>query len=254
MDKAEIDVHNNYQRKYEHEGSHHKLIYGSIIDKDECIQTTDLFKRYSLPIYGYPEEGEHFIGFEYGRINGLYDHLHYTYQGELTFTQAQVPEEIKRLFKETYPELIGSCQAIIQNVRNSHYTSGNLMYGYWIITKKDEYDDWHDEIFDISSGADFTDGNKLGLEITSVGHNMEDTNTMPSEFLIGMRIATFTANEGEGDHQDLAKQLSKSYSSDGSGLPSRNEILVILHRIHPDIQITLIPMLCLVQQMCYCCT
>ena len=243
MDRAEQCAYLDYSRKCEREGSHHKLIYGSLIEKDKYIQETDLFKIYSLPIYGYPRKGDHFIGFEYGRINGLYDYLHYSYEGELKFTQCEVPNVIKQLFKDNYPDLVGSCHAIIQNVRNSHYASGNVMYGYWIITDDEDY-------LINAIGEDL--GHDLTIE--SVGHNMQDTNSIPSNFFVGITTERFASNEDEDDHQHLAKQLSGSYSFKDCKLPSREDILIVLHKIHPNLNITSIPMICLIQNMCHCCT
>ena len=239
----------DYHTKCEKEGSHHKLIYGSLIDKDDDPKQTELFKIYSLAQYGDPTYGDHFIGFEYGRVNGLYDYMRYCYQGSLQLTQCEVPSEIQRLFEETYPNLTGSCLAIIQNVRNCHYVSANVMHGYWIQYTGDETEevDWIDEISDLSYGSKL----EHKLEIVRADHNMRDTNSVPFEFFIGVRIDQF---EEQDEPEILAKQLSKSYSSENSGLPSRKDVLEVLHKVHPDIQITQLPMLCFLQTMCYCCT
>jgi hypothetical protein len=240
----------DYAKKSKIEGSYHALIYGAIIDKD--VVETELFKRYSLYLYGYAG-GEKFIGFEYGRIHGLYDKLHYSYGDKLSLTQSKVPEEIKLLFKETYPKLKGSSHAIIQNVDCSHYTSGNIMHGYWI-NMNNINDDNADKISDISMGANMETYGFNNLEITSVGHNMTDTNSSPSEFFIGVTLKRFTPNEGETDHKKLARQLSKTYYAKNSKLPERDIILKVLHNIDPNITIIPVPMLCLIQGMCYCCT
>jgi hypothetical protein len=235
MDAAKLSKIRNYAKQCEEEGSHHKLIWGSVIDRDLNIKETALFKKYSLPIYGIPDKGEHFIGFEYGRINGLYDHLHYCYEGELQFTRSEVPDGIRELFEKTYPELTGSRHAIIQNVRNSHYASGRVMHGYWILN----------DMCDV-------EGSKLGhdLMVLSIDHNMSHTNSTPSHALIGINLAFFE----QDDSEELADKLSRLYSSRNSKLPSREDVLRILHTIHPDIRISEIPMLCLIQTMCYCCT
>lgn len=243
--KAREKLYYDYEKKSKIEGSYHALIYGSIITKD--VEETELFKRYSLYLYGY-DGGEKFIGFEYGRIYGLYDKLHYSYGDKLSFTQSKVPEEIKSLFKETYPKLKGGNHAIIQNVRCSHYTSGNVMHGYWI-----KVDEVSDELYDASIGGQIeTYGHKI--EIMNVGHNMTDTNSTPSSYFIGVTLKCFTPNEGDTDHKKLAKQLSKTYYSKDSKLPERDIILKILHNIDPDMDIIQVPMLCLIQGMCYCCT
>lgn len=234
-----LKIHRDYERKCEKEGSYHSLIYGSQITN--YVEETELFKKYSLPQYGYLDSGEDFIGFEYGRIYGLYDKLHYTYKGDLTLTQAEVPEEIKIIFKRTYPELEGSCLALIQNVRNFHYVCGSIVHGYWIKMKKEGYDEWYDDIYEASFGV-LTNN----LEIVKVAHNMKD---VPSEFIIGIRMVGIN-----GDEQEVAGQFSTTYSSLNSGLPSRNKVLSVLHEYNSDIEITALPMLCFVQEMCYCCT
>lgn len=250
-DKAREKLYYDYEKKSKIEGSYHTLIYGSIINKKQydIIKETELFKKYSLYLYGYSDKGEKFIGFEYGRIYNLYDKLHYSYGDKLSFTQSKVPEEIKLLFKETYPKLKGSSHAIIQNVRCSHYTSGNVMHGYWI-----KVDEVSDELHEAAMGAKMETYGFDNLEIMNVGHNMTDTNSVPSEYFIGTTLKCFTPNEGDTDHKKLAKQLSKTYYSADSKLPERDIILKVLHNINPNITIIQVPMLCLIQGMCYCCT
>ena len=224
--------------------SYHSLIYGSMLTNDEYenVKETELFKKYSLPMYGSP--GDKFIGFEYGRIYGLYDKLHYTYGDTLSFTSATVPDKIKLPFKETYPTLKGSCHAIIQNVYTSHYTSGSVMHGYWINQIENE-----DKILEIVYGAEMeTYGHDLVIK--EVGHNM----LCNDKYFIGFTIKEITANECDTDHEKLAKQLTKTYSTNNSKLPERDVILRILHNIDPQINLSQLPMLCLLQGMCYCCT
>lgn len=254
---ARQKLYYDYEQKSNIEGSYHALIYGSILTKKEYfhLKETDLFKKYSLYLYGYSDDGDKFIGFEYGRIYGLYDRLHYSYGTELSFTQTQVPLEIPALFQKDFPELTGNCHAIIQNVRSSHYTSGDVMHGYWINTSELN-DECSDMISEIAYGASF-DKKELNLCITRVGHNMMDTNSVPSEYFIGVTLKQFTPNEGDADHEKLAKQLSKTYSSLNSDLPLRDDILKVLNNIHPTLGekcITQFPMICLIQGMCHCCT
>lgn len=238
-----ISQDNNYMKC---QGSYHLLIFGSIIDDDEYknVKETELFKKYALPMYGNPYGGEKFIGFEYGRIYGLYDKVHYTYGDTLSFTSATVPDNIKSLFEETYPTLKGTCHAIIQNVYTSHYTSGSIMYGYWINQINNE-----DKILDIVYGAEMeTYG--YDIQIKEIGHNMSNS----VQFFIGVNIKEFVANEGDRDHEKLAEQLTKAYSTTNSKLPERDVILRILRNIDPQINLSQLPMLCLLQNMCYCCT
>lgn len=265
---AKIKLYREYEKKSEIEGTYHSLIYGSIINNDQflTIKETDLFKKFSLYLYGY-DGGDKFIGFEFDRIYGLYDHLHYSYGDKLSFSQAVLPTKIPELFKATYPELTGYCQAIIQNVRCSHYTSGNVMHGYWLDVSETHgnTDEWIDEIHDIAMcGDDWHKNNKYGgennefwIEVMSVGHNMKDTNSVPSEYFVGFTLERFAANEGDEDHPNLAAQLLTSYSIENSRLSSRDVVLQILKKIHPGInthRLSKFPMICLIQGMCYCCT
>jgi hypothetical protein len=186
-------------------------------------------------MYGNPDRGNRFIGFEYGRINSLYDQLHYCYKGELKFTSSEVPDEIK----ETYPNLVGSCHAIIQNVRNSHYVSGKVMHGYWVYSDSDY-------------GLCDTIGDDLDHRLNKnfIDHNMTDTNSVPSHIFIGIQLMRLNTE----DTEELAWQLSRSYSPKNSRLSSREDVLKVLHEINPSVRISEIPMLCLIQTICYCCT
>lgn len=255
MDKAKLKLYRDYEEKSELEGSYHVLIYGSYINKKQydIIKETELFKKYSLYLYGYSDKGEKFIGFEYCRIYGLYDKLHYTYGDKLSFTQAKVPNEIKALFKESYPKLKGSSHALIQNVRCSHYTSANVMHGYWITTKE-----INDKICDCPQhGENKFKTYGFDLDIMNAGHNMIDTNSTPGDYFIGITIKRLAYNDGYTDHKTLAKQLLKTYYSEDSGLPERDIILKVLKKLDPMFNtdcLTQFPMLCLIQCMCYCCT
>lgn len=221
-------------------GSYHSLIYGSQIT--EQIEETELFKKYSL-------SDDHYIGFEYGRVYGIYDNLHYTYQGVLQLTQCEVPEKIKILFKETYPNLEGSSYALIQNLWDTsyhyviggeetkyvdpcYYRPGVIVHGYWI--KDYKSDEWDQNIFEASFFP-----LSHNLEIIGIGDNMENR---PSDYMIGMRI-----DEIDGDPKKAFEQLSTPYCHIDSNIPSRDKVLNVLHEIHSDIQITAIPMLCFVE-------
>jgi len=226
---------------------HHKLIYGATveeIEKNHLIVplTIEPFQKYTLPMYGAPDGGDdEFIGFEYGRIYGLYDNLHYAYDGSLKLTNCSVPSSIKELFNITYPLVIGKCYAIIQDVYTSHYANGNIAYGYWIFTDNDET---CDKLSDMSYNESTGD-----INVLCPGHNMKN---IPSQYFYGKIIKRLPENECSDDCEKLAKQLCKSYTS--INIPSRDNMLEELHQIDPNIKLSTIPIIVLLEGMCYCCT
>lgn len=219
---------------------HHKFIYGALVDPAEICEV-EPFKKYYLPLYGNPHSGECIIGFEYNRVYGLYDNLHYSYT-KLNIVDNEVPNDIITLFEKCYPNLKGTTHAIIQDVYTSHYASGVIMCGYWILN---EYDYVNDELFDISMKETFLDN----LTIHCLGHNMKDC---PSQYFIGRILSHLSSNEAEDNHHDLAEELSQTYTQ--ISIPSKDKILSELHKISTDITISIIPSIVLLQTMCYCCT
>ena len=129
-------------------------------------------------MYGKPDGGGTFIGFEYGKIYGLYDNLHYSYDS-LTLGNFAVPDFIKTQFKIAYPNLNAKCYAIIQDVYTSHYANGNIMYGYWISTDDDEIVDELDELCTLHDLDD--------MECFYPCHNMKH---IPGQYFIGINYDT----------------------------------------------------------------
>ena len=64
--------------------SYHVLIYGfAVCNKNKGLKPQGIFKQYWNPMYG--AKGDQYIGFEYGRIDGMYEQFKSVYDGTLNF-------------------------------------------------------------------------------------------------------------------------------------------------------------------------
>lgn len=222
---------------------HHILIYGVPCYSYPEIEPHGPFKEHYMPIYGDPIGGTKFIGHEYGRIHGLYENPIKVDAGGISITLAEPSEQIKEKFKALYPGATPGCYALIQNVRNHHYASGGIVYGYGI--GHDDCDPY--EICDI-----FNRNSIDGIELINVsgGHNMNDS----FELFLGVEIALFPGLEDEDDCADLVKLMRDIHRP--IPIPSRAELLDRIAAVKDGDKLTLseYPVLTTVQYMCYCCT
>ncbi len=211
------------------------------------------FKQYTMPMYG-GSENHKFIGYEYGRINGIFNQLHYD-TTELHFSHSKVPDKIVELWKKTYPKLEAKCYAIIQDVYTCHYANGYVGYGYWMF----EYDNCDGYCF----------GNDLeSLEhhyISQISHTMKDT---PSSLFCGVNLNEFSNIDELDDCEELAEQLCQVYKP-SSKLASRETIIMhitgnVLSKLNHNIRRIIMtklddilsptPVIAFIPTMCYCCT
>lgn len=227
---------------------HHKLIYGASIENlkkvNKQVSVIAPFQKYTAPMNS--NDTVEFIGFEYGRVCGLYDSLHYSYENELQLCAESVPDSIIGSFADYYPGVTGKSYAIIQDVYTSHYVWGTIMYGYWITTNNKKVTG---ELCDLE-----LDKKWKNVEIKLPGHNMKD---LPGDLFIGKSLGELSQCEDNDvrDYYKLAKQICKTYMIDNeTNLPSRNTILKRLHKVNSKIDISIIPQIALIQNMCYCCT
>lgn len=226
---------------------HHKLIYGVSVKNlkkiNKKVPIIAPFKKYTAPMNS--NTTTEFIGLEYGRVCGLYDSLHYSYGNELQLCTETVPDFFIELFEKCYPGVTGKSYAIIQDVYTSHYVYGTIMYGYWITAQANIVD----ELCDLK-----LDKKWKNTEIKLPGHNMKD---LPGELFIGISLGELSQCEDNDsrDYFKLAKQICKKYTLDDEpDILSRNTILKLLHTINPEIDISIIPQIALIQNTCYCCT
>lgn len=246
-------------------GSHHKLIYGfplsDSLDSEESNHGNP-FRKYYLPMYGCDDVGEGgFIGFEYGRVNGLFDNFNPSYNGRLCFNTAEVPREIIQLFKERYPNRQAKCYALLQNAYTSHYACGEIMYGYAITLNESDPGEDADTLNDHTHTK--LEGDLSGkLQIVEVGHNMDTSSAQRSscsyDYFVGTSINGFTTCEDNDGCEKLAEELSTQYRAPHD-FPSKEEIQTILDKIGGTekpikYSLSFLPMLVFVQTMCYCCT
>jgi len=225
---------------------HHKFIYGvpakEIKKKYGYVIIKSPFATYKAPDRDAKDIGK-FIGIEYGRINNLFNEFTYTY--DTTFTVSQnciLPQCIIDLFKETYPDVEGNSYALIQNVYCAKFVNGYVATGYWIFCEEETKDKL---IEAYSEGI-------MKLDVLEVGHNM--AKNTPSNLFIGSIIEKINDCEDCDPwcFNDLAKTLHKTYTA--GDIPDRGSILNMLHEFDKFIVISHIPMTCVIESMCYCCT
>src|SRR5205814_4568518 len=135
VSRTKLKCKSDLNIKFRENMSYHILIYG-VTAKTVNNEVISPFNKYSLPMYGNSTKGEVFIGYEYDRINGLYD-IPRTTDSCLQLSSKKVPGEIKKQFKELYPDSKPKTYALIQNVYTSHYADGKIMFGYWVNVAND---------------------------------------------------------------------------------------------------------------------
>lgn len=234
---------------------YHSLIYGVAMHKDKVdIKPIHPFRKFISPMYGNDNGGnEVYIGFEYDRIYDLYKHMKPIYNGKLSFSQATPPQSIIDLFNETYPSKTGTIFALIQDVYTSHYVDGIIITGYPInkpIIENKDSDEDEDFDYMIDNATYITD--EYGCRIFNVGagHNM---NT-PFTFFYGKEIANLPTNEDSNEAHTLAKTLNTVYEFKSTDLPTREDCLKKIHKIDSRFSLNELPIMVMIQTMCYCCT
>lgn len=219
----------------------HILIYGMVSNGQNA---KNIFRSYSLPMYGSADDTV-YIGYEYGRINGLYDeYKQINENGKIC--EFSVPQKIKDLFKILYPGETPKCYALIQNVYTSHYCYGSVVYGYPIIAKSGNKDDLYEILVEDCNSKD--DDGMVIISSDGMGHNMKN---LPSQYIYG-KAKELVVCEDEDDCEELALQLTSTHIR--PTLESRDVLLERLSDYSTDITLAAEPIFTIYQQMCYCCT
>lgn len=237
--------------------SFHRLIYGAWVGEEDkyereeskkpkqkkSIELKYPFKQFALPMYGKQDAGDKFIGFEYARIDGLFDN--YTHDSDkLILVNSEPRQELMEMFRETWPDLKAKSYALIQNVRVSHHANGVIAYGYWVHTK-------NDDILDLIAKNINNSKKKMGF--ISVSHNM--VKSTPSEHFYGIILEYLpSCEDGADDCVTLAKKLRKTYEP--VEIPSKSKckerIVELLN--NDDFTLGKTPEIVVISTMCYCCT
>jgi len=220
-------------------------------DEDTGFNDDGIFKHYFLPMYGSPCYDKVVFGFEYGRVNSLYSSETFVYNGHLCFTTAKPPNEIVEELRTKYPGKQINNYAMIQDVYTSHYTSADVVFGYWVDTSNlmdhtDEGENLYEKLSDLTWKDDGVDGAQL-ID-TSSGHNIPGQAT----FIIGKRIGKLPSTETIDECVHLEEALSKKYYT--CPLPDKDALEEYVKKINPGLKLHRLPVLTLVQNMCYCCT
>lgn len=202
----------------------------------------------------------------------MFSEFTYTYGKTLTLCDSIVPKYIINLFRVAFPNVNANVYALIQNVYCAKFVRGYVATGYWIFCDEETKDELKERYNKGFSGV------LSYLDILEVRHNM-GKNT-PSELFIGKTIADIDCCEDcePWCFYDLAKKLYIPHEA--AELPSKDKILTGLHDLGissclsslPDqvytttteatttctascnIAISEIPMTCVIETMCYCCT
>lgn len=238
---------------------HHKLIYGASLYniKKICgnVPITSPFQIYKGPDRDSDEIGE-YVGFECARINGLFTDFTYTYGKTLSLCDYTIPKRIIDAFNTAYPGVYATTYALIQNVYCAKFVNGYIATGYWIFCDEETKDELNERYNEGFTGA------LSKLDILEVMHNM--AKNTPSGLFIGKTV-THIKNCEDCEpwcFNKLANKLCTSYEA--AELPSRDRILTELHnlnilssspdKVHASIVISDIPMTCVIETRCYCCT
>ncbi len=228
---------------------HHKLIYGAPAKQiqKKCGSITNANIIHPFTVFKGPDrdadEIGDYIGFECGRVNGLFTEFTYTYDKTFTVVNYTVPQQIIELFEQTYPGVTAEIYALIQNVHCAKFTRGFVATGYWIFCNEET----KDEIVEAYNEDRFG-----SLDVIKVGHNM--VKNTPSDLFIGSVIGNITDCEDcePWCFNELAERLTVKYTA--SDMSDRKTILGAVREINKDATISLIPMTCVIETMCYCCT
>jgi hypothetical protein len=227
---------------------HHKLIYGApakeIRKKCGGVNVKSPFAVYKGPPRDAKEIGS-YIGFECGRVNGLFTDFTYTYDKTFTIIDYAIPQQIKELFEQTYPGVDAMIYALIQDVYCAKFARGFVATGYWVFCDEET----KDNIMEAYNEGSF---NNFDIVPIKVGHNM--VKNTPSDLFIGNIIGDIENCEDcePWCFNELAEKLSGTYTA--NDIPDRKNILEILQKVGGDVNISLIPMTCVIEGMCYCCT
>jgi hypothetical protein len=155
------------------------------------------------------------------------------------------PNEIKELFKQTYPKLEANTYALLQNAYTSLFAHAVVTYGYWIHASEDEFSD--------EFGCNLNGTYIMSMTIRVPARTLEKEYT--DKQFIGAELGEILSNE-DTDPSDLhknAKRLCKKYNVPNN-TPSRSDLLTELRKIDPQVELSSFPILCVLPLMCYCCT
>ncbi len=216
------------------------LIIAKIIWSDRST-FLDL-KQFYIPMYG-TNDSNKVYGFEFGRINELFDNPSFVYNGELRLNTALPPVEIIDMYTKHFPKVKMHSHAMIQNVYTSHYACGSIMYGYWFEIE-DKDDDGYQ--YEIEITTDITlDDNKI--EFVNVSHTCMVGNT---NRFCGIELCYIGGVECSDDMIEWHNMFSRTYKPVKILTPEEIE-----KRCDAIIKITLkYPILTFIPTMCYCCT
>ncbi len=235
---------------------HHKLIYGFIPDDDAETDDGDLlpkikaiypFREFWLDMYG--KHDTRFIGFEFGKVSGIFDNPPAVYEGELCFTKADVPGKIVDNFKAKYPNQEAEKYAIIQDVYTSHYACGSIVYGYKIIQNKDDDDETVEDALFHGTWEKFGE-----MQLLRFSHNAENGDAYV--YTIGNVVEEFVTCEVPEECPQLFEQLTKNYTKTNLSEKGiiKQKLVSCLEIDYDSIELSYLPMLMFVPTMCYCCT
>ncbi len=237
--------------------NHHKLIYGAPVKIDTDVNVIAPFEKYYLP----PRDGSeyYFIGFQYGQINNLYEKLNLSYDA-LQYTKSKPSPEIVDLFGQHYPTLKTNTYALFQDVYTSLFCRGFVTYGYWITKfNKDILSDKAGNCVCGDAIFIFCPGHNMRSTIDSIHDigimcGITDNAHMPSHYFVGKFLDEFQASSAtspENLHM-LAEKLSTTYVP-AEKMATKSEILTELHKIDPSIELSVLPVITMLQIGCYCC-
>lgn len=222
---------------------HHILIYGICDPNLKIIE----------PFQEYYNGDIRFVGFEYSRIDRLFEN--YTGGYDKLLISGSTPSQLLiDLWNETYPN-IESAQydaksyALIKGTREYSFGKANVCFGYWINTNDlDVLDSIHEEV----NGDDNING--INLRLLSVEHNMY--NYVPTGLFYGV-VLDELPNEDEDDNEFVATCFNKLYVP--VPIPSRSDIITYLvNKFNIDDPKKLIisdkSELVVIETVCHCCS
>lgn len=231
------------RKEFDH-NLHHKCIYGATVGdirkKNKKALVTDPFQKYRYLSNPNKDGSDDFIGFEYDRIYGLYHNYRYSYNDTLQISNNSVPDSIVELFAKTYPGVKANTYAFIEDKYKHSLTSADVIFGYWIFSDNGYSDD--------ISGVNFETIDN-DMQVYCPAHTMRNN---PSDYFVGKSVGYLSYTFDPKSCHELEKKLHEEYKS--VDIPSKRKILGLLREDDPDVTLSKLPMLVLLQGNCYCCT
>lgn len=219
-------------------------IYGFPVDYDEKFELKSPATLFKLAFYGsedyHDDDGDekmHYIGIKFGEQKAPFQKLYATQSGTFQISDFEPTEEMKKQMANLYPDKVLSCHSFLQNVYTSHYYTGRIMVGYFILTGEKDVGAAGDVVSEDDKNSD--------IDFVMLANSLESNFAGFIGKQIGPDFVTFDFSHIDDPGNAFYRLCKKTYNMDD----------------YKDFQITFKPgcltsqkMIAFVPEMCYCCT